>query len=200
MQKQLEIQEQHYQDVVFQQTEVKKIWHDIKKYMLAMENLVSKQPQEAIDEFHTLQRNLIKFHSTVSSGNVMADGILNHEMQKASESHVDVKLQIWLAPKFQFPTTDFYIIIGNTLDNAIEACTECRKQNQNASVSCILHQKNHILFYEIQNPIPHSFPKKDQALHGFGLDNVKTCVKRNNGQISINTDNETFIVTITLNV
>jgi hypothetical protein len=107
MQKQLEIQEQHYQDVVFQQTEVKKIWHDIKKYMLAMENLVSKQPQEAIDEFHTLQRNLIKFHSTVSSGNVMADGILNHEMQKASESHVDVNCKFGLHQNFNFQRLTF---------------------------------------------------------------------------------------------
>lgn len=94
---------------------------------------------------------------------------------------------------------DLYIIIGNTMDNAIEAC-DAFPAGHKPSISCTLRQKNHVLLYEISNPIPQVSVKKAGVIHGYGLENVKECVNRNSGFISVKTENDIFCVSITLNV
>ena len=41
--------------------------------------------------------------------------------------------------------------------------------------------------------------KEDKANHGFGLANVKECVQKNGGQITISTDNHVFKVLVCVN-
>ena len=54
--------------------------------------------------------------------------------------------------------------------------------------------------YEISNPIPPVSVKKAGDIHGYGLENVKECVNKNSGFISVKTENDIFCVSITLNV
>ena len=70
------------------------------------------------------------------------------------------------------------------MDNAIEAC-DAFPAGHKPSISCTLRQKNHVLLYEISNPIPQVSVKKAGDIHGYGLENVKECVNRNSGFISV---------------
>jgi sensor histidine kinase regulating citrate/malate metabolism len=85
------------------------------------------------------------------------------------------------------------------MDNAIEAC-DAFPAGHKPSISCTLRQKNHVLLYEISNPIPQVSVKKAGDIHGYGLENVKECVNRNSGFISVKNENDIFCVSITLNV
>ena len=85
------------------------------------------------------------------------------------------------------------------MDNAIEAC-DAFPADHKPSISCTLRQKNHVLLYEISNPIPQVSVKKAGVIHGYGLENVKECVNRNSGFIPIKNENDIFCVSITLNV
>ena len=102
-------------------------------------------------------------------------------------------------PTLNISPVDLYIIIGNTMDNAIEAC-DAFPAGHKPSISCTLRQKNHVLLYEISNPIPQVSVKKAGDIHGYGLENVKECVNRNSGFISVKNENDIFCVSITLNV
>lgn len=112
--------------------------------------------------------------------------------------HKEVR-PVWLDTDLNISPVDLYIIIGNTMDNAIEAC-DAFPAGHKPSISCTLRQKNHVLLYEISNPIPQVSVKKAGDIHGYGLENVKECVNRNSGFISVNTENDIFCVSITLNV
>ena len=101
--------------------------------------------------------------------------------------------------RFTWNFGSLYIIIGNTMDNAIEAC-DAFPADHKPSISCTLRQKNHVLLYEISNPIPQVSVKKAGVIHGYGLENVKECVNRNSGFISVKNENDIFCVSITLNV
>ena len=200
MQKQLAHQEVYYQDVISRQDESRALWHDIKKYMLAMENLVSESNQlEAANQLSNLKNKFSTLNQLVYTGNSIVDGILNYGSQKAHNSEITIDFDLWLDTTLNISPIDLYIIIGNTIDNAIEAC-EAFFTSPKPSISCTLHQKNHVLLYEISNPIPSTPVKKAGNIHGYGLENVKECVHRNNGFISINTQNNTYSVSVTLNV
>ena len=190
MQEQLAKQELYYQDIIARQDESRALWHDIKKYMLAMENLVStKTRPEAESQLSALKEKFSSLDQMIDTGNSIVDGILNY----------GINFNLWLDTDLNISPVDLYIIIGNTMDNAIEAC-DAFPAHQKPSISCTLRQKNHVLLYEISNPIPQVSVKKAGDIHGYGLENVKECVNRNSGFISVNTENDIFCVSITLNV
>lgn len=200
MEQQLEYQQEYYQATIARQEESRVLWHDMKKHMLAMEALVAdNRSLEAADHLTSLKKSLQHLEQTVHTGNQMLDGILNYGMQKANAAHVRLNLDLWVDPTLQFPVADFYVILGNTIDNAVEACSTLSMPDL-AIINLILHQKNHTLFYEISNPMPPSPAKKAGKIHGYGLESVKECVQRNQGLFSLNTEDGVFCITITLNI
>lgn len=200
MQEQLAHQEIYYQDIISRQNESRALWHDIKKYMLAMENLVSEgNHSEAQEQFLSLKNKFSTLENTIHTGNSTVDGILNYGYSKALKAGTTIDFDLWLDAKLNVSPVDLYIILGNTLDNAIEAYGSFYG-NDKPHISCFIHQKNHVLLYEIRNPIPPVSVKKPGNIHGYGLENVKECVARNNGFISIKTDNDIFCVSVTINV
>lgn len=200
MEQQLEYQQEYYQAAIARQEESRVLWHDMKKHMLAMEALIAdNRSSEAADNLTSLKESLQHLDQTVHTGNQMLDGILNYGMQKANTAHVRLNLDLWVDPTLQFPVADFYVILGNTIDNAVEACSTLSMPDL-AIINLILRQKNHTLFYEISNPMPPFPAKKAGKIHGYGLENVKECVQRNQGLFSLNTEDGVFCISITLNI
>lgn len=200
MEEELLHQEKYYQDVIAHQRESRSLWHDMKKYMMAMEALVAEdQKSEANAQLLALKEKLGNLEQMIHTGNPIVDGILNYGMEKAHNANIPIHFDLWVAPSLAISPLDLYIILGNTLDNAVEACCAIPASDF-PSIHCILRQKNHILFYEITNPIPASPIRKTGEIHGYGLENVKECVRRNGGLFSVHTENATFRVTVTINL
>ena len=197
---QLEIQKNYYADVMERQEETRSLWHDIKKYMLSMEALIGTENKEeaewCLERIHSA---FLKSATTVDTGNTLIDSILTYGMKKAEEAGVKLQPEIWVDSQLAFPATDLFIIIGNTIDNAVEACREINEGDKRY-VSISLYQKNHLLLYEITNPYNSNSATKPGRIHGYGLKNVRSCVERNNGEMTITKENEMFKVAIHLNL
>lgn len=195
---QLKLQELYYSNLIHKQEETRSLWHDIKKYMLAMEHLVAYNKQEeAISEALKLRDKLNGIQFFVDTGNPIIDGILNYSVEQARTHNVDIDFDVWIPPELPFSPIDLYVIIGNTVDNAITACTHVTS-NTNKKIHITLRQNNHILLYEIENPYNASITLPQKPIHGYGLENVKTCVEQNNGHMTIEKGSERFQVSIQL--
>lgn len=198
---QLKINNKFYTDMLSRQEETRALWHDIKKYTLAVEALVAdNQINKARDEFQNIESAYEKIKYTVDSGNSIIDGILNHEINLAKNNNITINLNIWIDNNFSIDATDLYIIIGNTIDNAIEACSNI-KDTEKRIINISLTQKEHLLLYEVNNPyIPDIKIHSKKPFHGYGLTNVRNCVERNNGTMTIDKTNDIFSISIILNV
>ncbi len=197
---QLTLQKNYYLDILERQEETRSLWHDIKKYMASMEALVdSKNKEEAQQCLDSIQSAFSEIANTVDTGNKLIDSILTYGVKKAEEVGVTIRPEIWVDSKIDFPATDLFVIIGNTLDNAIEACCQIEDEAKRI-ISVGLHQKNHLLLYEISNPYNGKKTQKPGKIHGYGLKNVEACVERNDGLMSISKENGIFAVSIQLNL
>ena len=105
---------------------------------------------------------------------------------------------LWVSQELCISPVDLYVIIGNTVDNAVEACAQLPETER--KIHIILRQANHMLFYEISNPFDSSGYKKPGQIHGYGLKNVEKCVKNNHGNMEILRENMSFTVSIRLTV
>lgn len=198
---QLKINQRFYSDMLQRQEETRSLWHDIKKYVLAIETLIAEnktkdaklQTKQIIDAYEQIRY-------TVDSGNVIVDSILNHETIWAKQNNIRLHLELWISSEFSVSATDLYVILGNTIDNAIEACTHLPDVNQR-TINIKLLQKEHMLLYEVRNPyLPEKKSFSQKRIHGYGLANVEKCVEKNQGTMKINTDESLYTVTIMLNV
>lgn len=197
---QLELQKNYYLDIMARQEETRSLWHDIKKYMASMEALVANEnkpeAQRCLDRIKAAFSDIV---NAVDTGNPLIDSILNYGLKKASAVGVSLRLEIWVDSRINFPATDLFVIIGNTLDNAIEACSRLMEEADKA-ISILLHQKNHMLLYEISNPYCGEIPEKPGKIHGYGLRNVKACVERNDGLMSVIKTDDRFTVSVQLSL
>ena len=182
------------------QEETRRLWHDIKKYMASIESLVANENQEEAQKcLEQIQFAFCGIANAVDTGNKLVDSIFTYGMKKAKELDVTIRPDIWVDSQMHFPATDMFVIIGNTLDNAIEAC--CQIEDKSARVvSVILHQKNHLLLYEVSNPYNGKKLQGPGKVHGYGLKNVEACVERNDGIMNIAKEHSTFVVSIQLNL
>ena len=198
---QIKLMEDYYKTMETKQEETRSLWHDMRKYLLAIETLVAEdQTESAKQEIQKLRASYENVAHTVSTGNPIVDGILNYEMYMAKQHGVVIDLNLWLAKKLAIPATDLYIILGNTLDNAIEACAGLPDASKRV-ISVSLQQKNHLLFYEIENHFQEDMKKSDsKKIHGYGLNNVKKCIKTNQGNLRIKKSENSFALMIYLNV
>lgn len=75
---------------------------------------------------------------------------LNEHVQKATQEEIRLDLDIQILKELPISASDLYILLGNTLENAIEAC--CSLPNEKRKIALKLKLHYHILFYRIENP------------------------------------------------
>lgn len=195
----LHLQQIYYQDMIKRQEETRALWHDMKKYLLAMETLAqSGEPNQLQATYEEIRGQFAYLERTVDVGNPVVNGILSYAVEKAHEKNIDLSMDVWIDAELKISPSDLYVIIGNTIDNSVDACATLPKEQR--KIHLILHQKKHMLFYEITNPFNDSGAKKPGQIHGYGLKNVESCVKNNNGTMSILQKDRQYTVSIRLSV
>ena len=195
---QLVIQQEYYEQVLKDQVETRALWHDIKKYLNAMKAIASDKAS-ANTCMEQAEESFKKIHNVVDVGNPIVNGILEYGLSKAEYAGIKLNLDVWIPQTISISPIDLFVIIGNTLDNAIEECSTHEKQSSKV-IDLILKQKNRMLYYEISNPVNASPLKKIGAIHGYGLKNVQKCVEKYSGTMSSEMVDNYFIVSIQLNI
>ncbi|SHI22228.1 GHKL domain-containing protein [Sporobacter termitidis DSM 10068] len=192
---------EYFEQVKEDQAETRALWHDIKKYLNTMTELINMNDtvhaRECIDQVTEL---FAEIGNVVDVGNTVISAVLNHSVQKARRLGVDTDLDVRVQPDLNIPAADLSVIIGNTFDNAIEACGRLESAGKKITVQLI--EKNSILFYEITNPYDPRLPaeKKDPKRHGFGLKNVKRCLDKYKGTMYTESDGAMYRVSININI
>ena len=163
--KQRDIQLQYYQDMLARQEETRTLWHDIKKYFSAIEAMIKTERSTAAEEcYHKIESKFNQINQSVDVGNRIISSILSHAVQDADARQTKLEMDIWVDSDLSIPPADLFIIIGNTLDNALDACAELPVSER--TINLILRQTNKMLYYELSNPHTGKATVKSGKVHG----------------------------------
>ena len=69
-------------------------------------------------------------------GNPVVDALLNQCLHTAEENGIKVTLDVTIPEVLSISPLSLSILIGNTFDNAIEACCACRQNSERSICSC----------------------------------------------------------------
>lgn len=138
------------------------------------------------------------------TGITAIDFILDYKMENAKAYDIDLLLDvdIYFCP---FQDYEICIILGNLLDNAIEATQNLEVVQRKIYVTMMTTNKMFIM--EIKNPYQgkrklydgkYETTKADRDAHGLGLESVKAIVDSYDGEFSITDKNTMFTVSISI--
>ena len=195
---QLQIQVSYYEKEQQARDATRALWHDIKKYTNATQDLFQHGDMEnAVQSLQQATTALSEIHQTVDVGNAVVNGILERALEQVQNQGISLDFDVWVSDQLPISAVDLYIIMGNTIDNAIEACQQVPAVDS-PTISLTLRQQNHTLFYAIDNPIPAKQGKKPGDVHGYGIRNVKNCVAKYHGMTTVSKQDGVFSVQIQL--
>ena len=194
----LESQNEHYQYLEKREHETKKFRHDIKNHLLLLENLMSIGKFEDAEEYLlTINEKVSLFSNQISVNNGIADAILNRFYTEAQEIGITLKVSGHFPMECYITAYDICTIFSNMLSNAIRAESETEGRDVLVHIKYI---ENKVLltvendYVNELNEVDGIFKttKEDSIGHGYGLSNVRECVEKNGGYISISTQNYRF--------
>ena len=193
------LQIEYYQQLLEKQQETKALWHDIKKYTAAMQAVAAQNDSEQLRQIAQAAEDAYERVKDISAvGNPVVDALLNQYLRSAKENQIQVLLDITIPEVLAISTLLLSVVIGNTFDNAIEACRLINPEKREIHLQ--LRKQNQILFYSIENPYIDAVTQlRVGKHHGYRLKNVERAVNQNNGNFQLEKVDGNFIVQIRLN-
>ena len=193
------LQIEYYQQLLEKQQETKALWYDIKKYTAAMQAVAAQNDSEQLRQIAQAAEDAYERVKDISAvGNPVVDALLNQYLRSAKENQIQVLLDITIPEVLAISTLLLSVVIGNTFDNAIEACRLIAPEKR--VIHLQLRKQNRILFYSIENPYIDAVTQlRVGKHHGYGLKNVERAVNQNNGNFQLEKVDGNFIVQIRLN-
>ena len=187
-----------------------RVWQGEEKNQ-AIDNQLDEELQRYLDE---LNRTMDRLEFSYKTGNSVADVLLNmkyHEMVRMMPE-IQLNADRLLFPKnLHIQSYDIGILIGNALDNAVEACKKLKSEEPESEVFITLSSfvKGKMFFLEVENSFDGKvvtkkyceFPmtdKKDKEAHGMGFRNMKKTALKYHGDVDWTMENKRFILTIML--
>ena len=177
---------------------VRALRHDMKNHILALQVLVQRKEAEETNKYLDSMKNFMtNLEEYVKMGNDMVDSLLNYKIQKANEVLNVVETKISIPQQLRLRSFDLNVLLGNLLDNAIDASMQTEDKKLNITIKL----DKGVLFLNICNSCQKiadgrsdflRTTKKDKANHGIGLNNVRRIVEKYHGDIAFLYENNSM--------
>lgn len=188
----IEEQNHYYKEKIANQQEVVRMRHDLKNILITMDSFVLKKDVQAVKEqINALLETKVMCHDEFT-GSVVIDSILNAKLQKIKENNIKYTLNFQIPNDLKIKDNNIVevsSILGNLLDNAIEAVLRLEKDKEKIINVAIQYNTGKLIFdfQNTSNPVLIDFShtliksEKEKDRYGIGISSIKERVDRLNG-------------------
>lgn len=183
-----------------QYVKMERLRHDMKNHILGLQGLLEHQEWEKADQY--LQKMLETGDlsgARETTGNCAVDALLSQKKQRAEEKGISWECAVYLPGNIKTDDFDLCVMMGNLLDNAIEACEKISKGSERR-IAVRSERKKDFLILEVTNSIDQAEAFDSDMISGkraaagkrtawgeggIGLWNVQETVKGYQGAMKI---------------
>jgi len=175
--------------------------HDYRHHIQTMKVHAANKEYEEIDKYlEMLDDDLTNVETVIKTGNRMADAILNSKLSLAAANRIEVKAEAKIPVSLTVSELDLCIIIGNLMDNAIDACMELPPEKR--LIRIYMDMKGNYLYFALTNTSggkkKKSFRSTKGEGHGFGIARMDAVVEKYGGYITRASEDEAFSTEVLL--
>ncbi|MBO5197699.1 MAG: GHKL domain-containing protein [Lachnospiraceae bacterium] len=182
--------ELHYNEVENMYAKMRAWRHDYHNHMQALSACLANGDIEKAQEFlEEINENLVSVDTVIKTGNTMVDAILNSKISLMNTRKIPVKADAKVPSRIAIADVDLCIIIGNLLDNAMEAAEKLPPQERFVRIYIGVKSTHLYLCFtnsagKKQNTIGGRFLSSKGSNHGFGLNRVDSLVEKYDGYLT----------------
>ncbi len=176
--------------------------HDYRNHIQNMKIQLSEKNYAALDRYlDQLADDLNTVDTVIKTGNVMADAVLNTKLNTAAGMSVRTNVKAGVPEGIPLTDVELCAVLGNLLDNALEACERLPEQERFLRVY-IGNLKNQF-YLSVQNSagaVKKSGGKyvttKSGDSHGYGIFRIDRLTKKYGGYVNRQNEEGVFATEI----
>ncbi|OZV13931.1 ATP-binding protein [Tissierella sp. P1] len=196
----------HYTEVENIYKQMRGWRHDYHNHIQVMKAYLSLGKYEDMDEYlNDLDKDLTNIDTVLKTGNLMVDAILNSKLSMAISQGININAKATVPKNLQVADVDLCVIIGNLMDNAMEAAIKLENP-EDRFIRVYIREMKGQLYISITNSVGGEVKKVNLEYistklglnHGFGLKRIDSIVNKYNGFINRQNEEGVFATEIIL--
>lgn len=194
---QTEQSEKHLNEVRSIHKEMRGYKHDFHHHLQTLKGqLEAGEVDRALAYIEQLDNQLMNVDTLLKTGNVSLDAILSAKIAQAKAENIAVTVKANVPDALTISDLELSIILGNLLDNAIEAC---RTVTGERFIRIFISMKGTMLYFSMLNAAGAKkkktgslFATHKDGVHGFGLRRAETILEEHGGWVKYNSEDGAF--------
>ncbi|MCX7771756.1 MAG: GHKL domain-containing protein [Clostridia bacterium] len=207
IEKQLEMQLNHYNKLAENRAILSEALHDFKNHLNCIYNLYKYNNNQELGRYIENLVNVSDTEKVIDTGNPVIDALLNDKFMIANKVGIEIRNELSLPSNLRIAPTDICAILGNSLDNAIEACRRIRNTALRKEIALSMSYRDSYLVIVVSNTID-QLPQREGKyfrsskpsleLHGLGMHSIERTVKKYDGNMVVKCDQGQFKLEIVM--
>lgn len=199
----VEAQGRYYQMLLGKEEETRRFRHDMSSHLICVKRLLEENKvQEAEEYLGKLGGTLHELSVKYQTGNTLVNAIVNDVSGRYTGVVLDWKGH--LPKQMQISDMDVCVIFSNLLENAFFAASACENTG---TVEVTVKSVSSALAITVENDMAKPIEeregklitqKADKKNHGYGTQNVRECVEKNDGEVEFKYTEKRFTVDLVL--
>jgi sensor histidine kinase regulating citrate/malate metabolism len=194
---QTEQAKQHLNEVRSIHAEMRGYKHDFHHHLQTLKGYLSTGELERAQAYiEELDEKLQRVDTLLKTGNVSLDAILSAKLAQAKAEGIKVTVKANIPDILNISDVELSIVIGNLLDNAIEAC--CTVEGDKF-IRLYIAMKGKMLYFSMLNTagerkkkVGKLFVTNKKGVHGFGLHRAEAIIAEHGGWVKYNSEDGAF--------
>lgn len=197
---QILIQKKYYDALSEQMNEIRGIKHDVRHFIGVIRRLLEEEQYEELKRFLGDYAERIETDPLpVFCENIVANSILGYYSMKAKENKIPFYCVCSIPKQLYVSDSDLCVVLGNALENAIEACRNTDNPKEMFISSEARISSNHLLI-KIENSYNgciniqdgNYISTKNEKSRGIGMQNIKKVMEAYGGFIKTEHNDKVF--------
>ena len=182
------------------------VWnHDQHHHITVLNSYVANNNITGIKEYlQEMQSDLETGTTMINTGNSVLDAILSNNFNICKSESIRLKITADNIGKIPMTDTELSSLVGNILDNSVDACKQCIKNGRDAFIDFQIYRHKKMIVISAINSSAGNYKQKDNELissktikgHGYGIKRIKQITYNASGFVHIEPANEIFKIEV----
>ena len=178
--------------------------HDIINHFMVLQYHIERGHTEECLSYLKKMEVFCRSRQRIRTGNAVADSILNYKIAETEKRDIHVEYDVRIPDRLLLEDFDLTCILGNLLDNAIEAA---EKTDEKIITFRLEYRGKRFFLFDIRNTYSGKLligedtlmtTKENAADHGLGLKSVERAIRKYDGSMRFYSKDNMFCVTVCL--
>lgn len=184
-----------------------RLFHDFHNHLGVLRQFLSHERYgEALQYLDELHAPVREMRDAVWTEDETVDYLINEKTARAKAGGIDLKVQVEFPRRTNLGSADLCAILGNLLDNALEAAGQV-SEPESRFIRLTIRRIHQMLVIKLENSfagrpvMEDGMPKttkENNGLHGWGLKSVQTAAEKYDGMVQTSYTDGLFRTVVTL--